>query len=90
LLGDGVAAQFGVTLLSYETLQAMLPYPFGPAPQVKPEKEDITRIRARNALRILLDVHEGASPRSYLIEGLTAGRTDFGALKASAPAGAKA
>jgi len=52
--------QFGVTLLCYEQLQAIFPYPFDKdaKPSIIPIKEDITRIRARNALRILLDCHE--------------------------------
>ena len=51
--------QFGVTLLSYEMLQAAVPYPgLRQQATTKATPEDITRIRARNALRILLDCHQ--------------------------------
>jgi len=50
--------QFGVTLVAYETLQTNLPYPFDKKTkeEVRSE-EDISKVRARRALRILLDVH---------------------------------
>ncbi|KAG0139735.1 hypothetical protein CROQUDRAFT_666065 [Cronartium quercuum f. sp. fusiforme G11] len=52
--------QFGVTLVSYEYLQKLIPYPFGQDKkvQVNVEYDDLPRIRARNAMKILLDVHE--------------------------------
>lgn len=55
--------QFGFTLLGYETLKKVLPYPWEEkkAPQVSTaltsRPDDLSRIRARNALKILLDVH---------------------------------
>jgi len=51
--------QFGVTLVAYETLQSAFPYPFDkkPSSELNRENEDISRVRARRALRILLDVH---------------------------------
>lgn len=54
--------QFGFTLLAYEYLHKFLPYPWAEQPpQVKTaltsRQDDISRIRARNALKILLDVH---------------------------------
>ncbi|GAA95278.1 uncharacterized protein L969DRAFT_84990 [Mixia osmundae IAM 14324] len=50
--------QFGVTLVAYEYLQAALPYPGSKKPSsLLASSEDITRIRARNALRVLLDAH---------------------------------
>ncbi|KAG8830846.1 mitochondrial aspartate-glutamate transporter agc1 [Serendipita sp. 399] len=54
--------QFGFTLLAYEQLHHLFPYPWGE----KPKKidtmftrvpDDLSMIRARNALKILLDVH---------------------------------
>lgn len=55
--------QFGVTLVAYETLQTTFPYSnIDKSAQNKQSllegPEDITRIRGRNALKILLDVHE--------------------------------
>jgi len=54
--------QFGFTLLAYEYLHKYLPYPWeDKPPQVQTvltsRQEDMSRIRARNALKILLDVH---------------------------------
>lgn len=54
--------QFGFTLLAYEYLHKLLPYPWeDKPPQVQTaltsRQDDISRIRARNALKILLDVH---------------------------------
>lgn len=54
--------QFGFTLLAYEYLHKFLSYPWAEQPpQVKTaltsRQDDISRIRARNALKILLDVH---------------------------------
>lgn len=54
--------QFGFTLLAYEYLHKLLPYPWEEKPpQVQTaltsRQDDISRIRARNALKILLDVH---------------------------------
>ncbi|KAK9900131.1 mitochondrial carrier [Cystobasidium minutum MCA 4210] len=56
--------QFGVTLVAYETLQSSFPYSSinksvkKTSPTLLEGPEDITRVRARNALKILLDVHE--------------------------------
>lgn len=55
--------QFGFTLVAYEYLQTYLPYPFGEEPKkletllTSGGAEDMSRVRARNALKILLDVH---------------------------------
>ncbi|KAH6917029.1 mitochondrial inner membrane protein [Coprinopsis sp. MPI-PUGE-AT-0042] len=54
--------QFGFTLLAYETLKTTLPYPWEEKPhQVKTalisRPDDLSKVRARNALKILLDVH---------------------------------
>lgn len=55
--------QFGFTLLAYEYLQKLLPYPWqNNKPEVKtalttPKRDEMSQIRARNALKILLDVH---------------------------------
>jgi len=56
--------QFGCTLVAYEYLQKYLPFPWAePKASAKletalttPRLEDISRIRARNALKIMLDV----------------------------------
>jgi len=55
--------QFGFTLVAYEYLQRYLPYPWAEPKAAKletalttPRLEDISRIRARNALKIMLDV----------------------------------
>jgi len=53
--------QFGVTLVSYEFLQKLIPFPFGHHPHVEStvvSEVELPRIRARNAMKILLDVHE--------------------------------
>ncbi|WVQ70836.1 hypothetical protein IAR50_000361 [Cryptococcus sp. DSM 104548] len=51
--------QFAVTLACYELLHKHFPYPYAPAPALarpsRSAQQDISRIRARNALRILLD-----------------------------------
>ncbi|CCM00026.1 uncharacterized protein FIBRA_02052 [Fibroporia radiculosa] len=54
--------QFGFTLVAYEYLHKFLPYPFdGQSREVETAltspREDMAKIRARNALKILLDVH---------------------------------
>ncbi|KAG6837325.1 hypothetical protein H0H93_011420 [Arthromyces matolae] len=54
--------QFGFTLLGYETLKTYLPYPWSEAPRkvetaLTTRPDDLSKIRARNALKILLDVH---------------------------------
>ncbi|GAA5969461.1 hypothetical protein JCM21900_006505 [Sporobolomyces salmonicolor] len=53
--------QFGVTLVAYENLKKHFPFP---DPQTSfadllPREEDIARVRARNALKVLLDVSQG-------------------------------
>ncbi|ORX36058.1 putative mitochondrial inner membrane protein [Kockovaella imperatae] len=64
--------QFAFTLVSYELLHKHFPYPFGaeavsaaPAPR---QSSDISRVRARNALRILLD----CSSRFGMVDSQTA------------------
>lgn len=51
--------QFGVTLVCYELFHKHFPYPFGEDKAVqRPTRAaatDISRVRARNALKILLD-----------------------------------
>ncbi|GAA5862906.1 hypothetical protein JCM1840_002322 [Sporobolomyces johnsonii] len=52
--------QFGVTLVAYENLKKHFPFP---DPQTSfsdllPREEDIARVRARNALKVLLDVSQ--------------------------------
>ncbi|KAM0793053.1 hypothetical protein ACM66B_000540 [Microbotryomycetes sp. NB124-2] len=48
--------QFGVTLVAYENLKKL--FPFGGKISVLPQsEEDISRVRARNALKVLLDAH---------------------------------
>ncbi|KXN88836.1 Calcium-binding mitochondrial carrier protein [Leucoagaricus sp. SymC.cos] len=54
--------QFGFTLLGYETLKTLFPYPWQDAPPqvstaLTSRKDELAQIRARNALKILLDVH---------------------------------
>lgn len=54
--------QFGFTLLAYESLQHSFPYPWATQPKkidtmFTTVPEDLSMIRARNALKILLDVH---------------------------------
>ncbi|KAL8286743.1 hypothetical protein RQP46_004271 [Phenoliferia psychrophenolica] len=53
--------QFGVTLVAYENLKLLFPFP-DPETSITdlviPQQEDLSRIRARNALKVLLDVHE--------------------------------
>ncbi|KAM0756682.1 mitochondrial inner membrane protein [Meredithblackwellia eburnea MCA 4105] len=52
--------QFGVTLVAYENLKKAFPFP-GPEASITdilPVQEDLSRVRARNALKVLLDVHE--------------------------------
>ncbi|KAK1234871.1 mitochondrial aspartate-glutamate transporter agc1 [Marasmius sp. AFHP31] len=55
--------QFGFTLLAYEELKKLMPYPWDEKPRkvetaltTRP-KDEMSKIRARNALKILLDVH---------------------------------
>jgi len=54
--------QFGFTLLGYETLKKYFPYPWDEQPRqvqtaLTSQPNDLEKIRARNALKILLDVH---------------------------------
>ncbi|KAI0308272.1 mitochondrial inner membrane protein [Multifurca ochricompacta] len=54
--------QFGFTLVAYEYLHKLLPYPWKEAPRevetaLTTRGEEIAKTRARNALKILLDVH---------------------------------
>ncbi|KAI0673666.1 mitochondrial carrier [Trametes maxima] len=61
--------QFGFTLVAYEYLHKYVPYPFnGTSREVETsltsQREDMAQVRARNALRILLDVHGDFGRRS--------------------------
>ncbi|KDQ63115.1 hypothetical protein JAAARDRAFT_168598 [Jaapia argillacea MUCL 33604] len=54
--------QFGFTLLAYEYFHKFLPYPWAEQPRevetlLTSKPDDMAKIRARNALKILLDVH---------------------------------
>ncbi|KAJ3573542.1 hypothetical protein NP233_g2362 [Leucocoprinus birnbaumii] len=54
--------QFGFTLLGYETLKTLFPYPWQDAPPqvntaLTSRADELAQVRARNALKILLDVH---------------------------------
>jgi len=55
--------QFGFTLVAYEYLHKFVPYPFKDGPQgvdtalTSTRPDDISQKRARNALKVLLDVH---------------------------------
>ncbi|EKM84071.1 hypothetical protein AGABI1DRAFT_97017 [Agaricus bisporus var. burnettii JB137-S8] len=54
--------QFGFTLLGYETLKSAFPYPWQEAPPkvntaLTTRADELAKVRARNALKILLDVH---------------------------------
>jgi len=60
--------QFAFTLLAYETLRSVVPFPWSEQPKksetVFPTSaEDLTKVRARNALKILLDVHSDIGRR---------------------------
>ncbi|KAK0199016.1 mitochondrial inner membrane protein [Armillaria mellea] len=68
--------QFGFTLLAYEELKKSLPYPWADAPPkvetaLTSHRDDLSRIRARNALKILLDVNGdfGKRASSLKVEG---------------------
>ncbi|KAF4604870.1 mitochondrial aspartate-glutamate transporter agc1 [Pleurotus pulmonarius] len=66
--------QFGFTLLGYEVLKDVMPYPWAEKPlQVQTaltsQKDDMSRIRARNALKILLDVHGDFGRRAAAASG---------------------
>ncbi|KAI5475205.1 mitochondrial carrier protein [Pseudohyphozyma bogoriensis] len=52
--------QFGVTLVAYENLKLLFPFPAADKgiTSLIPQQEELSRIRARNALKVLLDVHE--------------------------------
>ncbi|KAI0363620.1 mitochondrial carrier [Pilatotrama ljubarskyi] len=61
--------QFGFTLVAYEYLHKFVPYPFNGASRevetsLTSQPEDMAQVRARNALRILLDVHGDFGRRS--------------------------
>ncbi|KIR24999.1 solute carrier family 25 (mitochondrial aspartate/glutamate transporter), member 12/13 [Cryptococcus deuterogattii LA55] len=66
--------QFAVTLACYELLHKHFPYPYAPAPivhrPVLSTHQEISRIRARNALRILLD----CSSRFGMVDSSTASK----------------
>ncbi|GJJ13233.1 hypothetical protein Clacol_007484 [Clathrus columnatus] len=61
--------QFGFTLVAYEYLHKFLPFPWNEQPRqletrLTAQDSDLSRIRARNALKILLDVHSDFGRRS--------------------------
>ncbi|KAI0275134.1 mitochondrial inner membrane protein [Gloeopeniophorella convolvens] len=61
--------QFGFTLVAYEYLHKLLPYPWKEPPRevetaLTSRGEEIAKTRARNALKILLDVHGDFGRRS--------------------------
>ncbi|KAI0695650.1 mitochondrial carrier [Cytidiella melzeri] len=61
--------QFGFTLVAYEYLHKYVPYPFHEKARdvetaFTSQPEDLAKVRARNALRILLDVHGNIGPGS--------------------------
>ncbi|EMD32637.1 hypothetical protein CERSUDRAFT_87946 [Gelatoporia subvermispora B] len=61
--------QFGFTLVAYEYLHKFLPYPFNGHDRVvetalTSQPEDMSKVRARNALKILLDVSGDFGRRS--------------------------
>ncbi|PPQ79404.1 hypothetical protein CVT25_002674 [Psilocybe cyanescens] len=66
--------QFGFTLLAYETLKDVLPYPWADKP-IKMETaltarpDEMSKVRARNALKILLDVHGDFGHRAAAFSG---------------------
>ncbi|KAJ7597398.1 mitochondrial inner membrane protein [Mycena floridula] len=54
--------QFGFTLLAYEQLKLLLPFPWDEKPRqietaLTSRPDELSKVRARNALKILLDVH---------------------------------
>ncbi|KZT62607.1 mitochondrial inner membrane protein [Calocera cornea HHB12733] len=62
--------QFGFTLVAYEYLHEFMPFPWDDKPKRLETQyslgssEDISRTRARNALKILLDVHSDIGRRA--------------------------
>lgn len=61
--------QFGFTLVAYEYLHKLMPYPWKEQPRevetaLTSRPEEIAKTRARNALKILLDVHGDFGRRS--------------------------
>ncbi|KDR85744.1 hypothetical protein GALMADRAFT_234804 [Galerina marginata CBS 339.88] len=66
--------QFGFTLLAYETLKDVVSYPWQEKP-IKMETaltsrpDEMSKIRARNALKILLDVHGDFGRRAATFSG---------------------
>lgn len=61
--------QFGFTLVAYEYLHKFLPFPWEAQDRkvetaFTTQPEDISKVRARNALKILLDVHGDFGRRS--------------------------
>ncbi|KAL0951634.1 hypothetical protein HGRIS_008314 [Hohenbuehelia grisea] len=69
--------QFACTLLGYEVLKDTMPYPWADKPiQVQTaltsQRDDLSKIRARNALKILLDVHGDFGRRAAAASGTMA------------------
>nr|GAT57466.1 mitochondrial inner membrane protein [Mycena chlorophos] len=61
--------QFAVTLMAYENLKKYMPYPWDDKPPqlntaLTARPDEMSRIRARNAMKILLDVHSNFAARS--------------------------
>lgn len=89
--------RFAVTLAVYEFLKKTFPFPYGDKAKPVPgfssplaggflggnrSDYDITRVRARNALKILLDVHEDFGRTTIRPQG---GKSVFAAKPRPAP-----
>jgi len=66
--------QFGFTLLAYETLKSSLPYPWDDKPHqmetaLTSRPDEMSKVRARNALKILLNVHGDFGLRAATASG---------------------
>ncbi|KAF8167349.1 mitochondrial carrier domain-containing protein [Crassisporium funariophilum] len=66
--------QFGFTLLAYETLKTSVSYPWQDKPPqmetaLTSRPDEMSKIRARNALKILLDVHGDFGLRAATVSG---------------------
>lgn len=72
--------QFGFTLLAYEQLKTLLPYPWEEKPRrvetaLITRPDELSKVRARNALKILLDVHGDVGRRGAEI-GMSVARSN--------------
>lgn len=64
--------QFGFTLVAYEQLKNLLPYPWEEKPRkvetaLTSRRDELSKVRARNALKILLDVHGDFAARDKAV-----------------------